>query len=331
MTDDNWKRSKPTVEDVRLAYLMLLGREPEDETALRNGIEFYGTLNTLRNSMATSDEGKRALLALLSPSFSDSRVKFHSGRGFDIWLELQDNGVSAPIFLKGRFEPYIEHFIEDRFDTNTTFVDVGANVGWFTMIAAALIANSQGVGQVISFEANPQTAELLQATVQSSSFADFIEVHALAVSNEVASVWIENPDDGNIAGASLSFGGMRRTSRHPASAVLSAPLDQILADHPQRISLIKIDVEGAEPRVIEGARAIIDRHRPALLMEFNAEALAMVSDSTPTKLAKQVERLGYALIDFRGDGVRCPVDRVETLVRENGGYYDLLAMIEGKS
>jgi FkbM family methyltransferase len=75
--------------------------------------------------------------------------------------------------------------------------------------------------------------------------------------------------------------------------VQALPMDEALANEP-RVDVVKIDVEGAEGRVLRGAAKIIDRFRPTLLFELTPGALAEVSDTTGASLLQWLEGYGYS-------------------------------------
>ncbi len=85
---------------------------------------------------------------------------------------------------------------------------------------------------------------------------------------------------------------------------LSVPVTTLdsLAGSSRRIAFIKIDVEGAEPRVLAGAGALLRAHTPTLLAEIHHEQLARVSGATAADLFGWLARLGYAAHELTADG-----------------------------
>jgi len=134
------------------------------------------------------------------------------------------------------------------------FVDAGANIGFFTLLGARLVGDE---GRVIAIEMMPDTAERLRANVARNATTN-ITIAECALSNrsgeEVRAAMPEN----QYARASIAEApapGQREVS------VLTKTLDDLLADVPEQIDLIKMDLEGAEPMAIAGAEQTLARTR----------------------------------------------------------------------
>ena len=127
------------------------------------------------------------------------------------------------------------------------FVDVGANVGANTLAAAALVGAN---GTVVAVEPHPRTAQFLRRNIDLNGFGN-IATYQCAVGERpaVARLTDRDSDDLNEIAAE---GGIE---------VQLATLDDLLAEHPGTIDLLKIDVEGYERFVFAGARATLARTR----------------------------------------------------------------------
>jgi FkbM family methyltransferase len=130
-------------------------------------------------------------------------------------------------------------------------IDVGANVGHYTLRMADIVG---ALGRVIAFEPIPDTFKLLCANVRRSNVT-FINAAASAKS----SVACMSVPEGNAYRASIGSGDIR---------VLCLCIDELQI--PQRIALIKVDAEGHDLEVLNGARRTILRDRPVLIVESGA-------------------------------------------------------------
>jgi FkbM family methyltransferase len=121
------------------------------------------------------------------------------------------------------------------------FVDVGANAGWFTLIASRLVGNT---GFVYSFEPDPRNFQALCDSVYRDNSMTNCVVLPIALSNREQIVSLSRPkfDDGT--GAFMSSGGTKK--------VLCARLDHVLRNLPDRPIHVKVDVEAAEFLAIDG-------------------------------------------------------------------------------
>jgi FkbM family methyltransferase len=162
------------------------------------------------------------------------------------------------------------HYVLQR---GHTFVDVGANLGFYTRMASSLVGE---VGQVYAFEPMPAAYRLLRMNT-----ADLINVtlhdDALSDCEGVGEFYVRDHGD---ASSLVSDGAGR-----PIQVTLTT-LDKKLSPEEigsRRIDFIKIDVEGAELSVLRGALKTIQTHRPIVYFEF---------------LPIYAEQYGFAYLDF---------------------------------
>jgi FkbM family methyltransferase len=148
------------------------------------------------------------------------------------------------------------------------FVDVGANVGLHTLAAARAM---EGRGRIIAFEPFEPTKILLEKTIFMNGFSAITYVHQAAVSNQEGTRELFL---GETSGHNSLFGPVSPSSS--ASRTVTVPVvrlsDVIGGD--EAVTLLKIDVEGAELNVLEGSKLIIERNPDiALIVEFGPSHL----------------------------------------------------------
>jgi FkbM family methyltransferase len=148
-------------------------------------------------------------------------------------------------------------------------VDVGANKGSYTWALARAVPD----GRVVAFEPQPALAEYLTRACRSAGLAN-VKVEAAGLSAASGTLMLNVPGDG-ASSPDASF------EAHAAAAgearrieVPTYALDDYFRDEAGRIGAIKIDVEGHEAAVLDGAAALIARHRPAVVMECEQRHLA---------------------------------------------------------
>jgi FkbM family methyltransferase len=155
------------------------------------------------------------------------------------------------VYLFGVWEPNLSSFLQRRLTPGSTFIDVGANSGWFTSMAAQLVGPS---GSVVGIEASPILAGRLQANIDRNGFKN-TRVVVRAVLEAPGTVDI-------VAGPKEHTGLTRVSSEHTAGAlqVSGDALPALLDDEElARARVVKIDVEGAEYDVIRGLRDALHR------------------------------------------------------------------------
>jgi FkbM family methyltransferase len=188
--------------------------------------------------------------------------------GFSMKLDLRD-AVQRRMYYYGNYdERYEAKMIRRLLDKGEIFWDIGANIGYFSLLAAAAL---QHTGQVIAFEPGQVAYARLLDNIGLNPFRN-IATFNLAVTDregEAALYLAAETADGC---ASLYGGGGEASAREICPTV---SLDGFAASHAlPGPDFIKIDVEGAELFVLRGARGILAVSRPLLLVEMKAETLA---------------------------------------------------------
>ena len=171
---------------------------------------------------------------------------------------------------------------------------MGANIGFFSMLAATLVGPS---GRVVSIEPGAGALALLAASAARNGFRQ-IEIWPVATAETRQVV--------GLAGLSSHGTLVERDAVTPGSRmgsiVVALPIDELLAEEP-RVDVIKLDVEGAEGRALRGARRTLEKHRPILVLEFSPPALANVSKITGEALIELLRDAGYEVALLGEDGL----------------------------
>lgn len=174
-------------------------------------------------------------------------------------------------------------------------LDVGANVGFFTLLAAAAVGHR---GHVSALEPVPANADVLEHNVRLNGFRS-VDVTRAAAGDHVGEIrlGLDHPDlrEGGVSGHYTEDGG------RDALTVPVVTLDEHLRDRPG-LRLAKIDVEGAEPRVLAGmGETLADNPPTALLLEINPSALERQGFGIDDLVAPLL-RAGYELRTITATG-----------------------------
>ena len=145
---------------------------------------------------------------------------------------------------------------------DSVVVDIGANIGNHTLF----YANELHAGKVISFEAVENIFQILKINVEVNQLQDRVEIFNCGLSDKSGKAIIRDFDPENIGGTNLQAGGGNITLK---------TLDEF--DLP-KVDFIKIDVEGMEPQVLNGAVKTIEKHRPFLVVESFADKFPLVEE-----------------------------------------------------
>ena len=183
-------------------------------------------------------------------------------------------------------EPATERALKRHVAEGAVVLDVGANVGYFTLLAAYLAGPG---GRVHAFEPTPRTAGRLSENVALNQLRT-VEVIEAAASDQPGSAWltVEEDSEGNWLEPS---GDAQRGVRVPTITLDGWADERGLA----RVDVVKMDCEGWEPNVLRGARRLLERSGlPPLIVEINATALQRAGHSAGS-IIDQLTSLGYAL------------------------------------
>lgn len=162
-----------------------------------------------------------------------------------------DSLSAASMGYESQFSSYF------HLEKGQVFVDIGANIGRYTLLAAREVGNT---GAVLAVEAHPRNYGLLTRNVELNKLTNVISLNAAA--------WKVNGElTLHTAGVSVShsikvnhrLGEIRVRAKKMDDAILEARLP--------RVDLVKIDVEGAEIEVLEGMQQTLEKYRPKLIVE----------------------------------------------------------------
>lgn len=235
---------------------------------------------------------------------------------FKLYVRLDDWVIGARIALRRTYEPHVARQARALLRPGMRVIDLGANIGYYTLLAAARVGST---GRVAAFEPDPANAALLARSVAANGFTN-ITLFACAAASARAAVNLLL-DDSNGRLVSADTPGARR--------VQAVALDQLLGpDYP--VDLIKMDIEGAEGLALAGMQGIIAANRPTIICEFSPPALRAVSQMTPEEYLARLRAPGYSIyvIDrVRGLSPRSESDAevMTHLVGSASEHLDLIA------
>jgi FkbM family methyltransferase len=213
---------------------------------------------------ATADRGRRvaADLHLLQREtrFIKSRLASYAGPGVvltylrdesPIFVNTGDLGCPSPIVNGGVWEPENLAVLQSFVRHDTVFLDIGANVGYFSVAVGNRIGTS---GQVYAYEPHPELTALIKRSIHLNSLERKVQVTQCALSDRPGTLELFYPDD------HLGRGTAARTIAEAGRtlAVDAAPLDALVPDT-LVADLVKIDVEGFELPVLRGMLGLLRR------------------------------------------------------------------------
>jgi len=230
--------------------------------------------------------------------------------GAKVCLNRNDPVVSGALTL-GVYEREEIRFFLDHFKAGMTFVDVGANVGLYTALAI-----KGGAGRILSLEPLPENFELLEKTVAANGPTTTIHLEQTAAGREPGELSLyANPDNK----------GDNRLYPDPLLkeklTVHVETLDALCAKHEiPHVDFLKIDVQGAEMLVLEGAKTILARSTGGIIMtEFWPQGLTNCG-TNPLAYLEAFTELGFDLKELR-DGHLHAISAKDLIATTPGRQY----------
>jgi len=261
-------------------------------------------LNSALEGAAWRRAAQAALLRLFAAAAKTGLLQSRLGqwafeRSYDVYKEI----------IEARLIDRLRSFVPP----GTTVIDVGANIGFFTRRFARWVGPD---GKVIAIEPEPVNFAGLIRRLKASGLDERVDAVRAAACEKTGTVRLAlNPD----------HPGDHRLGEQ-GIAVAGVALDDIAAERGwPKISLIKIDVQGAEQRVLAGARKVILRCRPALYVEISESDLRR-HGANAAELLAGLDALDYGAHRLTRGGVSPPLDR-DALARFgmlDESYVDLL-------
>lgn len=187
-------------------------------------------------------------------------------RGAKLALDLQ----SEKDHWLGAYEPVLQEAIERLLQPGQVAYDVGANIGYTSLLLAEAVGPA---GRVVAFEPLPANFHRLRQNLDLNAEGKWVEAVNAAVGDEAGSAQFLVHSSGAMGKLSGSAG--REVQYEHELPVEIVTIDDFVLEHDRRApNLIKIDVEGGERAVLTGMRKVLRRYRPALLLELHGEQAA---------------------------------------------------------
>jgi FkbM family methyltransferase len=225
--------------------------------------------------------------------------------GYGPWLRVEAGDATSRFSLRCTRD-YDAVFAEvDRLRPGMAFIDVGANAGLFTIVAAERVGDA---GAVLAFEPNPPAFAALTANLGRNGVRN-AHPFELALGPETASVAFDPGPAGHSGKAHLAADGPLRVEQAGPEKAL-ALLDPLIGERP---TMIKIDVEGAEAQVVEALSPLLRRPQvETAIVEIDGGNLARFG-TTPEAVYGAMSRFGFS--PKRGPGAAQHYDEVFSACR----------------
>lgn len=229
--------------------------------------------------------------------------------------------ISTAIREQGLWEPFETQLLTQMLRPGDVFVDAGANIGYFTVIAAAAVGPT---GAVYAFEPEPRNSALLQKNVELNELSDWTHVYGAALGAQagLASLYL-HPDN---------LGDHQLHPDHDGRVAVDVQVmrgSEVIGEAQQRVDFVKVDTQGSEQLVIEGLMPLL-LHSGAglrLLLELTPYSLRKAGTTGAQLIAclqqlalpfNIVDHLEHALVPVSADELVQWCNNVDAEVEDQG-------------
>jgi FkbM family methyltransferase len=241
--------------------------------------------------------GRSRLLRACFHLFPGERFTCRLKAGFLMSLPAADP-VARQMMLCGEWEAENTALLQRLLRPGDTFVDVGANLGYFTLLGASLVSPG---GQVVALEPVPPTYQLLLDNIALNPGSEITALQVAASSREGTLTLSLFPGD---SAATASQFMAWRESAQVQVVVPATTLDLCLQEmNHNSPALIKIDAEGGEYAILQGAGEVLAGWQPILMLEV-LPALAEAAGWQPANLLDLLAQHGYSCFVDEGGHLR---------------------------
>jgi len=220
---------------------------------------------------------------LLSPVKSNVAVVL----GNKMYLDERD---SLLLSINGIYEKFETELVKNEIKENDIVIDIGANIGYYTLIFAKLVGKN---GKVIAFEPDPSNFKLLKKNIEVNGYKNVILVQkAVSTKNEILKLHL---CDSNHAMHRIYDSKYGKESID----IESINLDDYLGENMplDKINFVKMDIEGSELFALGGMQKLLNKNNSLKILTEFAPGAIMDSGKDPEELPKLLEDCGFKLYD----------------------------------
>jgi len=165
-------------------------------------------------------------------------------------------------------------------------INIGANVGYFTLFAAREVGSS---GKVIAFEPKEENVKFLRKNVEENKYTNVNVIHKAVTNKNEETKLLVGPS------SAWNFIIQKDMKNFPQESVTTTTIDEFLKDHPMKIDFVLMDAEGSEPYILEGMNETVTQNpNLQIITEYNPHALKELGKNGEYFL-QHIEKLGFSI------------------------------------
>lgn len=303
-----------TEDDILSCFRLLLNRWPSKQEwgghAWRAGMDLT---ELVRFYLGSEEFRQRRLL-----DRTEQRWQLAELSRFKMYVASDDPAIGAPILVAHIYEPEVTKIFEQYLRPGMGVLDIGANVGYFSLLAATLVGPT---GFVQSWEPSADNAKVLFANCLLNQLENIEVIQSAATDKNQVFKYFRDSTNGNVSGMEQS----QPEEMLSAETVMGLRVDDFIAASAQ-IGFVKIDVEGHEYKAMVGARNTLIRCKPIVVSEFSPPSLLGRSGVSGREYLQLFSELGYEILAITDIGMRSlGIDEILSLYEQGDrDHIDLL-------
>jgi len=222
--------------------------------------------------------------------------------GLDCYVDTRDQAFAPDLLLRGIAHDYIVPYFQKQVRPGDVVLDLGANMGYFTLLFGAAVGDR---GKVIAFEPHPKLATLIFQNAELNKFRDRTIVVNKAVADrcgrQVLHCFGKYQGSSTLGVVSPDYARSFHDELESIE-VDTVTLDSYFRENPTRLDVIKLDIQGYEPQALRGAEKILQQQERLLLFCEFAPSELTLSGNSPPEFLQYLNTLGFTrqVLDLSG-------------------------------
>lgn len=282
-----------------------------EDKEIRRLLTFLKSVNTVRKTCGYDKALKRAIFILLHNLFVNKKEQIILTKNkYKMILIPGDTGISSELRMCKIHEPLTTRMLFLCIQKGWTIIDVGSNIGYYVLLEARLTGKK---GKIIAIEPIPSNFFYLVKNIKLNREKNIIPVN-YAISNKNGKIKMIQSSYSNWC--SVFTGKVPEILKNKEYKIIDVPvatLDSLVKQLKLRnVNLIRMDIEGHEYQALEGARKVVKKYHPDLLIEIHTKYL----ENKTEKLLQFLKNEGYQIkwgvlrdLDFLGVGSKEDIKR----------------------
>lgn len=286
-------------------------------TKLTDFLYLKGSGNELEKSPLV-----KMIYRFLYQRFKPSGTVMVDAQGSRMYVDSQDTEVATSLIRWGLYSKSETVLFKELVKKGMVVIDVGANIGYFTLLASRLVGEE---GKVFAFEPEPYNYSLLCRNVRANGCSNVITIQKAVFSKSgKMSLFLEKR---NLGGHSLSKAGI--LDRAGSIAVEVTSLDEFFQNKGFRIDIVKMDTEGSEMGILQGMTNLINQNDNLKIITEFSPVLLRGSGFSPVNFLNKLTECGFTLYEIGQRRQPINVNQLPAIC--SGGAKDLLCVKRRRS